>query len=206
MKEIWKFIKYSFYIFSGSIVFFAISYIFLDFQWKMLILTIALSLGGFIYLLLSSIRKVVKSFEKEPTAKYYDDNLKEAKRKLKNIRSLVNKMPSQKSKMFSKTYDYMKQIYMIVEKKPSKYSQARSFFNEDIDNTLKIIENYSFIIQQPTKSIEMKDAVVKTEKMLNELEKKYELTIHSLLTQDVATLDMELDYLKNTIDEKTNKH
>lgn len=132
--------------------------------------------------------------------KYIKQNLREARRKLKQIRRFQFRLRS--IVMWQRTshlYKIARQIVQIVEREPHKFHQARSFFSAYLDSTLHVLDKYTFLMGQPVRNPEMKDTLHKTEQMLNDITAALEQELMQVLSDDVMNLDIELETFRKSI-------
>ncbi|BAU26372.1 5-bromo-4-chloroindolyl phosphate hydrolysis protein [Aneurinibacillus soli] len=132
--------------------------------------------------------------------KYIKQNLRDARRKLKQIRYFQFRLRSfvmwQK---ISHLYKLARQIIQIVEQQPHKFHQARSFFSAYLDSTLHVLDKYTFLMSQPIRNAEMKETLHKTEQMLGDITAALEQELMQVLSDDVMNLDIELETLRKSI-------
>lgn len=132
--------------------------------------------------------------------KYIKQNLREARRKLKQIRRFQFRLRS--LVMWQRTshlYKIARQIIQIVEREPHKFHQARSFFSAYLDSTLHVLDKYTFLMGQPVRNSEMKETLDKTEQMLDDITVALEQELMQVLSDDVMNLDIELETLRKSI-------
>lgn len=131
---------------------------------------------------------------------YVKQNLREARRKLKNIRRLQFRIRSitiwQKT---SHLYKVARRIFNIVEEQPYRFHSARTFFSSYLDSTITILEKYTFLISQPVRNTEMMMALKKTEAMLDDIIAALEEELMQVLSDDVLNLNVEIETMKKSL-------
>ncbi|WCN37969.1 5-bromo-4-chloroindolyl phosphate hydrolysis family protein [Aneurinibacillus uraniidurans] len=132
--------------------------------------------------------------------KYIKQNLRDARRKLKQIRYFQFRLRSFTMwQKISHLYKLARQIIQVVEQQPHKFHQARSFFSAYLDSTLHVLDKYTFLMSQPIRNAEMKETLHKTEQMLNDITAALEQELLQVLSDDVMNLDIELETLRKSI-------
>ncbi|ANB56906.1 5-bromo-4-chloroindolyl phosphate hydrolysis family protein [Anoxybacillus sp. B7M1] len=137
---------------------------------------------------------------------YIRTQLAEARKKWRRMRRARLKIRSmvmwQRISHISATVDKMIQA---VERQPQKFRVAQSFFIQELDSAVTMIEKYAYLIHQPVRSEEMKEALRKTEKLLEELESSAEQQLLEILSDDVFDLKIEAKLLEQSLLEEQNK-
>jgi 5-bromo-4-chloroindolyl phosphate hydrolysis protein len=133
---------------------------------------------------------------------YIRAQLSEARKKWKRMRRARLKIRSlamwQKISHLSATVDKMIQA---VEQQPRKFRIAQSFFIQELDAAVAMIEKYAYLINQPVQSDEMKEALRKTETLIGELAASAERQLLELLSDDVFDLQVETKLLEQSLEE-----
>lgn len=134
---------------------------------------------------------------------YIRSQLAEARKKWKrirrtrfNVRSLVM---WQKISRIATTVEKM---IRAVEQYPHKFRVAQSFFINELDLAVTIIEKYVYLVNQPVRNEEMKEALWKTERLLDELVKSAEQRLLELLSDDVFDLNVETKLLEQSLEQQ----
>lgn len=131
---------------------------------------------------------------------YIRQNIREARKKLKNIRRLQFRIRSitiwQKT---SHLYKVSRRILTIIEEQPYRFRSARNFFSSYLDSTITIMEKYTFLISQPVRNTEMTMALKKTEAMLDDIIAALEEELMQVLSDDVLNLDVEIETMKKSL-------
>ncbi|WP_027409097.1 5-bromo-4-chloroindolyl phosphate hydrolysis family protein [Anoxybacteroides tepidamans] len=134
---------------------------------------------------------------------YIRTQLSEARKKWKRMRRARLKIRSlamwQKISHICATVDKMIQA---VEQQPRKFRIAQSFFIQELDAAVVMIEKYAYLINQPVRSDEMKEALEKTEHLLEELMASAEQQLLEILSDDVFDLKVETKLLEQSLEEQ----
>ncbi|WP_155476339.1 5-bromo-4-chloroindolyl phosphate hydrolysis family protein [Heliobacterium mobile] len=136
--------------------------------------------------------------------RFIEKTLKEGRQKVKTIGRLRFKIRSIPIWLkVSRLYKIAEQILAITTKDPKRIKKAQAFFNHYLDATITILEKYSLLANQPVTNHEIREAVEKTEAVLNDLRDAYEAELRQVLSNDVLDLDVEINVLKQTLDAKS---
>ncbi|MCZ0755014.1 5-bromo-4-chloroindolyl phosphate hydrolysis family protein [Anoxybacillus sp. J5B_2022] len=134
---------------------------------------------------------------------YIRTQLAEAWKKWKRMRRARLKVRSlvmwQKISHISATVEKM---IRAVEQHPRKFRIAQSFFIHELDSAVTMIEKYVYLIHQPVRNNEMKEALRKTEQLLDELVVVAEKRLLEILSDDVFDLQVETKLLEQSLEQQ----
>ena len=102
-------------------------------------------------------------------------------------------------------YDVLKvakRIQKIVEDEPKRFYDVEEFYYSHLDSIVELTEKYAFLTKQPVKSKEIQLSLSDTRHTISSMSKTIEQDLSNLLANDMETLQMELDYAKQTIERK----
>ena len=132
---------------------------------------------------------------------YITQNLKEADQKIKRLnKTLLSIRSFRAAKLLGNLQRLVKQIYQIVKKEPKRFYQAERFFFYHLDSVVELSERYVFLSRQNIKDLEVRLSLSETEQTLEKLVKSLDEDLLTVLSNDIETLNMELDVAKQTHD------
>lgn len=199
MKIIWRFLKQILFICSGAILLPLFLGLFFDLGFiKVSLITVLFIFLGSIWIIISTFKSIKGAFKSNPSNSYLNENIKQAKREVRQIRGYISEIPEHKQQPFINLYKSMKNMITIVEKYPQKYTQSKLFFNDLLPNTTTILERYQYLINQPIKSEEIKETLRKTEATIDDMKKRVDEELLKLLSDDAMKLDLDLQYIHHT--------
>lgn len=147
-------------------------------------------------------KKLLK--ENQLTKKEYQyivQNLKEAEQKIKRLNKVLLSIRSfRAAKLLGNLQRLVKQIYQIVKKEPKRFYQAERFFFYHLDSVVELSDRYVFLSRQNIKDLEVRMSLSETEQTLEKLVKSLNDDLLTVLSNDIETLNMELDVAKQTQD------
>ncbi len=132
--------------------------------------------------------------------RYIRKNLSEAKRKINRLNKnlfTIRDLPSVKQRI--DLLRVIKKIHKMTLKEPKRFYQAEQFYFSHLDSVVELTEKYSFLSSQPKKNIEMNQSLIETRQTLNELTKILEEDLYHVISDDIDTLNFEIDVAKHTI-------
>ncbi|MGM9985697.1 MAG: 5-bromo-4-chloroindolyl phosphate hydrolysis family protein [Bacillaceae bacterium] len=207
MEILWKFLKQGFFVVVGTITLPILLTIFFDLGFiKVSMLTGLFAAGGIVYVITSTVKNVKKAFKPSPVKSYLNENVKEAKRDVRKIKSAIYEIPAKRQQPFVDLYKSVRHMVEIVDKQPQKYTQAKSFFNDLLPNAKTIVERYQYLINQPIQSEEIKETLRNTEKTVIEMKTQVDKELLVLLSDDAMKLDLDLEYIKNNTKHNDDQH
>ncbi len=132
---------------------------------------------------------------------YITQNLKEAGQKIKRLNKVLLSIRTfRAAKLLGNLQRLVKQIYQIVKKEPKRFYQAERFFFYHLDSVVELSERYVFLSRQNIKDLEVRKSLSETEDTLEKLVKSLNDDLLTVLSNDIETLNMELDVAKQTHD------
>lgn len=130
---------------------------------------------------------------------YIVQNIKEAEQKIKRLNKVLLSIRSfRAAKLLGNLQRLVKQIYQIVKKEPKRFYQAERFFFYHLDSVVELSERYVFLSRQNIKDLEVRKSLSETEETLEKLVKSLNDDLLTVLSNDIETLNMELDVAKQT--------
>jgi 5-bromo-4-chloroindolyl phosphate hydrolysis protein len=90
----------------------------------------------------------------------------------------------------------------MTMKEPKRFYQAEEFYFSHLDSIVELTEKYSFLSSQPKQNSEMGQSLIETRRTLNELTKVLEEDLYHVISDDLDTLNFEIDVAKHTIKKK----
>ncbi|MGG3843330.1 5-bromo-4-chloroindolyl phosphate hydrolysis family protein [Anoxybacillus kestanbolensis] len=141
-----------------------------------------------------------KKEKKHITYPSKDERMKEAKKKVRKIGQSLWRVRS--VAMFSKLsrlYSICQKMIEIVEKQPDRLAVAQPFFNTTLDSIVTIINKYTYLMRQPVKNDEIRQAIGEAEQALDLALTKAENQLLDMLEEDLFDLQTEVKLMKHTI-------
>lgn len=136
---------------------------------------------------------------------YIKHNLKEAHQKIKRLNKAILSIRSfRTAKLIGTLQRLVKQIYQIVKNEPKRFYQAERFFFYHLDSVVELSERYVFLSRQNVKDFEVRMSLSETEQTLEKLKKSLGDDLLTVLSNDIETLNMELDVAKKTQERDTS--
>jgi 5-bromo-4-chloroindolyl phosphate hydrolysis protein len=135
--------------------------------------------------------------------RYIQKNLVEAKRKINRLnKSLFSIRDLASVKQRIDILRITKKIHKMTVKEPKRFYQAEPFYFSHLDSVVELTEKYSFLSSQPKQNIEMGQSLIETRRTLNELTKVLESDLYQVISNDIDTLNFEIDVAKHSIDKQ----
>jgi 5-bromo-4-chloroindolyl phosphate hydrolysis protein len=126
--------------------------------------------------------------------RYIDKNLKEAKSKIKRLQKTQFQVRSLGAfKQILELNRLAKRIYTIVRKDPKKFYQSEQFFFYHLDSVVELSEKYTYLATQPIKNDQVFQSIKDAKRTLHSLEDSLQEDLMNVLSNDIQTLDFELD-------------
>lgn len=134
---------------------------------------------------------------------YIRSQLHEARKKWKQMRIARFRVRSlvmwQKISRICTAVDKM---ICAVEQHPHQFRLAQSFFLNELPMAVTMIEKYVYLINQPVRNQEMKEALWKTERLLDEVAASAERRLLEILSNDVFDLQVETKLLEQSLEQQ----
>lgn len=132
--------------------------------------------------------------------RYIRKNLKEANKKIRRLnKSLFTIRDLSSFKQRIDILRIIKKIQKMALKEPKRFYKAESFYFSHLDSVVELSEKYHFLSSQPKKNLEMNQSLLETRQTLNELTKVLEEDLYQVVSNDIETLNFEIDVAKATI-------
>lgn len=131
---------------------------------------------------------------------YIKKNIEEAKPKIWRVqKALISVRHLSSFKQRTDMIKMIRKIYSLTKKEPKRFYKAEPFYYSHLDSATELAEKYVFLAQQPKKNKELELSLTETRKTLKELNKTIEKDLYKVLSDDIDTLNFELDVAKQTI-------
>jgi 5-bromo-4-chloroindolyl phosphate hydrolysis protein len=135
--------------------------------------------------------------------RYIKKNLKEAQQKIRRLNKSIFKIRDIYSvKQRIDINRITKKIHKMTIKEPKRFYRAEEFYFSHLDSLVELTEKYSFLSSQPKQNREMGQSLIETRRTLNELSKVVEEDLYRVISDDIDTLNFEIDVAKHTIQKK----
>lgn len=135
--------------------------------------------------------------------RYIKKNLVEAKQKINRLnKNLFTIRDISSVKQRIDILRITKKIQRMAMKEPKRFYQAEQFYFSHLDSVVELTEKYSFLSSQPKKNMEMGQSLIETRHTLNELTRVLEEDLYQVLSDDIDTLNFEIDVAKHSINKQ----
>ncbi|MDR7078882.1 5-bromo-4-chloroindolyl phosphate hydrolysis protein [Neobacillus niacini] len=186
---------------SATIIWFS-SYFAFD---QTFLISSAISLGGgvIVYNLTSAVmtsRFLKKHQLTRKEYRYIKKNLDEAKQKISRLnKSLftIRDLPTLKQRM--DILRITRKIQSMTKTEPKRFYKAEKFYFSHLDSVVELTEKYRFLSQQPKKNHEIDVSLYETRQTLTDLTKALEEDLYYVISDDVDSLNFEIDVAKHSI-------
>jgi len=205
MNPILSFIIRSFVAVPVTVITWLVCYVPLDFAfWSATLIAI---LGGILTHVIMSLFMNTHYLKKYQLSRkeyrYIKKNLDEAKLKLRRLNKSIFKIRDITSvKQRIDIHRITKKIHKMTLKEPKRFYQAEEFYFSHLDSIVELTEKYSFLSSQPKQNSEMGQSLLETRRTLNEMTKVLEEDLYRVISDDINTLNFEIDVAKHTIKKK----
>ncbi|RIW35039.1 protein xpaC [Bacillus salacetis] len=126
--------------------------------------------------------------------RYINKNLKEAQLKIKRLQKTQFQVRSLGAfKQILELNRLSKRIFTIVRKDPKKFYQSEQFFFYHLDSVVELSEKYTYLATQPIKNDQVFQSIKDAKRTLHALEDSLQEDLMNVLSNDIRTLDFELD-------------
>lgn len=171
----------------------------------------AISLGGgvIVYNLTSAVmtsRFLKKHQLTRKEYRYIKKNLDEAKQKISRLnKSLftIRDLPTLKQRM--DILRITRKIQSMTKTEPKRFYKAEKFYFSHLDSVVELTEKYRFLSQQPKKNHEIDVSLYETRQTLTDLTKALEEDLYYVISDDVDSLNFEIDVAKHSIKKLNDK-
>lgn len=135
--------------------------------------------------------------EPEPEAEPADN----ASTTLRRIRSINDAIANRSiSDKIDRIEELTAKIFRLLEEKPEKAGELRSFMNYYLPQTLKILESYSKLEAQGIEGENIAEAKTKIEAMMDKLVDGYETQLDKLFADDVLDISADLKVMESMLE------
>ncbi|NRD76736.1 5-bromo-4-chloroindolyl phosphate hydrolysis family protein [Bacillus sp. BRMEA1] len=135
--------------------------------------------------------------------RYIRKNLAEASKKIRRLnKSLLTIRDLSSVKQRIDIMRVTKKIQKMALKEPKRFYKAEPFYFSHLDSVVELTEKYNFLSAQPKKNLEMNQSLIETRQTLNELTKVLEEDLYQVVSNDIDTLNFEIDVAKHTINKQ----
>ncbi|MGG3465974.1 5-bromo-4-chloroindolyl phosphate hydrolysis family protein [Neobacillus pocheonensis] len=132
--------------------------------------------------------------------RYIRKNLSEAKRKIHRLnKNLFTIRDISSVKQRIDILRITKKIHKMTIKEPKRFYQAEPFYFSHLDSVVELTEKYNFLSTQPKKNMELDQSLIETRRTLNEMTQILEEDLYHVISDDIDTLNFEIDVAKHTI-------
>ncbi|SDM69086.1 5-bromo-4-chloroindolyl phosphate hydrolysis family protein [Bacillus sp. OK048] len=132
--------------------------------------------------------------------RYIKKNLNESKQKIKRLnKSLftVRDLPTLKQRL--DVLRITRKIQNMTQTEPRRFYKAEKFYFSHLDSVVELTDKYRFLSQQPKKSHEIDVSLYETRQTLTDLTKALEEDLYDVISDDVDSLNFEIDVAKHSI-------
>lgn len=120
---------------------------------------------------------------------------------LKHIRSVNDAIANPElSQKIERIEELTAKIFQLLEERPEKAGQLRSFMNYYLPQTLKILENYSKLEAQGIEGENIAEAKQKIEAMMDKVVDGYETQLDKLFADDVLDISADLKVMESMLE------
>lgn len=120
---------------------------------------------------------------------------------LRRIRSINDAIPNPElSRKIDRIEELTAKIFRLLEERPEKAGQLRSFMNYYLPQTLKILESYSKLEAQGIEGENIAEAKQKIEAMMDKLVDGYETQLDKLFADDVLDISADLKVMESMLE------
>jgi len=126
-----------------------------------------------------------------------------AKMKIKQLNSLYGQVRSiQAFRQLHEMNSLSRRILSLVRSNPKKFYDVEKFFYAHLDSAVELTSKYALLINQPLKDKELRIALQNTRETLGDVNKQLEQDLRSVLASDINQLQMEIDFVDVTMNNK----
>ncbi|MBO0600253.1 5-bromo-4-chloroindolyl phosphate hydrolysis family protein [Sporosarcina sp. E16_3] len=126
-----------------------------------------------------------------------------AKMKIKQLNGLYGQVRSiQAFRQLHEMSSLSRRILNLVRSNPKKFYDAEKFFYAHLDSAVELTSKYALLINQPLKDKELRIALQNTRETLGDVNKQLEQDLRSVLASDMNQLQMEIDFVDVSINNK----
>lgn len=139
--------------------------------------------------------------EPEPEPQPDQESSDNASATLRRIRSINDAIANPEiSDKIDRIEELTAKIFRLLEEKPEKAGELRSFMNYYLPQTLKILESYSKLEAQGIEGDNIAEAKTKIESMMDKLVDGYETQLDKLFADDVLDISADLKVMESMLE------
>lgn len=139
--------------------------------------------------------------EPEPEPAPEPDQEDNASATLRRIRSVNDAIANPEiSDKIDRIEELTAKIFRLLEERPEKAGELRSFMNYYLPQTLKILESYSKLEAQGIEGENIAEAKTKIESMMDKLVDGYETQLDKLFADDVLDISADLKVMESMLE------
>ncbi len=137
---------------------------------------------------------------------YIQNQMSEAQSKLKRLNGYYGKVRSvQAFRQLHEINTLSRRILGIVRTNPNKFYHVEDFFYAHLDSAVELTSKYSILVNQPLKDKEFQIALQNTRETLTDVNTQLEQDLRNVLSSDMNTLQMELDFVDVSMNKNKEK-
>lgn len=130
-----------------------------------------------------------------------EEELSTADATLRRIRKINDAIPNPElSEKIDRIEELTAKIFRLLEERPEKAGELRSFMNYYLPQTLKILENYAKLDAQGIEGDNIAEAKQKIEGMMDKLVDGYETQLDKLFADDVLDISADLKVMESMLE------
>lgn len=139
--------------------------------------------------------------EPEPETQTQPEATDNATATLRHIRSINDAIANREiSDKIDRIEELTAKIFRLLEERPEKAGELRSFMNYYLPQTLKILESYSKLEAQGIEGENIAEAKQKIEAMMDKLVDGYETQLDKLFADDVLDISADLKVMESMLE------
>jgi 5-bromo-4-chloroindolyl phosphate hydrolysis protein len=167
-------------------------------------LLIAIYLGGNFSLKQFQISSNIKKLGMSRSEyNHIKSQLHEASLKIKRLNSYYGKVRSvQAFRQLHEMNNLSRRIVSIVKANPRKFYQVEKFFYAHLDSAVELTSKYAMLVNQPLKDKDIRIALQNTRETLGDVNNQLGQDLRSALASDIEKLQMEIDFVDVTMNQK----
>lgn len=131
--------------------------------------------------------------------RYIDQQLKEAKNKIKRLSSYYGKVRSvQAFRQLHEMSLMARKVLNVVKTNPQRFYYTENFFYAHLDSAVELTSKYALLVNQPLKDNDVQNAINNTRNALDEVNEQLQFDLRQAISNDMETLKIEIDYVDST--------
>lgn len=131
------------------------------------------------------------------------DQLTNANMKIKQLNGYYGKVRSvQAFRQLHEMNTLSRRILGIVKSNPKKFYHVEKFFYAHLDSAVELTSKYAMLVNQPLKDRDLRIALQNTRETLGDVNRQLEQDLRNVLASDLEQLQMEIDFVDVTMNQK----